>query len=318
MVKPMQEMKRLLSAIAILCAFQSLGHAQTHLDLETLEQGKDTVTTDVAKTSPATEEAEGAAVKAPTKVKTINVEELSRMNQESRTAKTPQQVEIVPAPRREVSRPRMVTSADGDSWRTYQVDDMVVALNVRYHRNFGKYFRIDAYILNESGQDRFLNIDKASVQSDDGRTRLFTQDQYARKVQSNRFWTSVGIQAATFTTALILDEAIAGSWRGHGHGPGPRFGGPHPGYIAADAVMTTGSILTYAILAEYYDGRRGGVYDTSLNYMHNYNIRPDEAVQGFMYAQYSPSADRIIINLPIGGRIYSFEWLTNEVKRYAR
>jgi len=208
-----------------------------------------------------------------------------------------------------IRRSKNIMDKDGHVWRTYAVDDMVVGLNVDFFRNNGRFWKVDVYVLNKSGDRRYLDFDKCSVTSPDGRARLFSDEQFFRRQRRRRFWKNFGIQSAIFTTsvvgsALLYDE------------PAETFG-EHVFNGVAQAMLIETAFISSEVVSAWYAYDYAQVVNKNLGYLSSYAISDNEALQGIAYSRWSPS-DIISINLSIDGKIYSFEWTVKGLRENSR
>lgn len=222
--------------------------------------------------------------------------------------------EVASAP--QVTRPgavQMEMDAAGNRWRTYQVDNYDVGINVRYFKNYGRFYRIDIYICNRGGSDAFFDFDHASVNSSKHRARLWSHDQFVRRARRRRIWTNIGAQTALVMGNIAADAAIGSAWTNNNDTW--EFGnelGLGMSTAAADIAFGIGSSAIGAATV----GELGQIYSRNVGYLSNVNIKPSNAIQGHAYARYDGNSDKLQINLPIGGRVYSFEWTTLGLERY--
>jgi hypothetical protein len=45
-------------------------------------------------------------------------------------------------------------------------------------------------------------------------------------------------------------------------------------------------------------------------------IKPNYSIEGHAYARFDGHSGKLRMNLPIGGRVYSFEWTTTRLEQY--
>ena len=210
---------------------------------------------------------------------------------------------------------RLVMDGNGDKWRMYRVDGLILGVNVRKYKDFGRWFRVDYYILNEGNSPKRFDFSSASVISPDGRAKLFTHDEFIRKSRRRRFWSSFGTNVAILTTGVILDEVVNGEYFG-GRADEYSFGRD----IAHEASSFFISELSFAGMAAasaYFSGDMSRVYSENLGYVRDYTIKPDTAIEGHAYARYSPSGV-ITVNVPVGGRVYSMDWDTSKIESLSK
>ncbi len=219
-------------------------------------------------------------------------------------AQNPEPSNIILPQGAEMIEDTQMMDADGREWRVFDVDDMTIALNVSTFRDHGRYFRIDAYILNLSDEHRLFNFSEASVDSDEGKIKLYSFEKYMRRVKNRNFWSGFGGTMAMFTGAVVLDAAL-----------GTALSSDNDWTLGDDLAYSLGSSLAYQaasvssmILADKLDQEVVTIHNNNLGYFSDYNIAPNVAIEGHAFARYSPKHDRIVINLPIGNRVYSFEW----------
>ena len=215
---------------------------------------------------------------------------------------------ITPAPTpapEESSTYKLVMDPEGKQWRMYHVDNLVLGVNVRKYKDFGRWFRIDYYILNESNENKFFDFTNSSVKSSNGRTRLFTHDEFIRKAKRRRFWASFGANVAIMTTGVILDEILNGEYY---DGRADHYSlGRDLAHDASSIIISEMSFAGMAAASAYFSGDMSKVYSNNLGYVRDYTIKPGTAIEGHAYARYTDTGS-LMVNIPVGGRVYSMNW----------
>ena len=210
---------------------------------------------------------------------------------------------------------KLLEDVDGNKWRMYEVDDMVIGVSVSRYKDFGKWFRVDYYILNEGGENKFFDFSSASVKSPDGRAKLYSYDEFMRKSRRRRFWSSFGVNVAIYTTGIILDEAVNGDYfRGRA---GEYSFGRDVAHEVSSAVISGMSVVGAIAADEYFSGDMRRVYSENIGYIRDYNIKPGTAIEGHAFAKYSKGGE-LTVNVPVSGRVYSMNLDTSSLETINR
>ncbi|MBQ8070665.1 MAG: hypothetical protein IJ202_07435 [Bacteroidales bacterium] len=218
---------------------------------------------------------------------------------------------VVPSKKDEVSSVKMIMDSDGNKWKMYEVDDLILGVNVRQYRDFGKWFRIDYYIMNRGDEGKLFDFTNASVKSPNGRAKLYSHDQFIRKARRRRFWSSFGANVAIMTTGVILDEILNGEYY---DGRADHYSlGSDIAHDVSSMVITEASAVGMMAASQYFAGDMSRVYSENLGYVRNYMVNPGIAIEGHAYARFSRDGE-LTVNVPVGGRVYSMNWDTTKIE----
>lgn len=195
----------------------------------------------------------------------------------------------------------------GDVWKYYTLNGLYVSINVKYRHYYGRYYVVSVYIQNNSPENAYFNFDSASITAGGGRVRLFSHDEYVRRVNNRQAWTAFGLSMATVVTAATLDAAINSSYYNgwDNYSPGRDFAHDFSSFIIEESAAV-GSVL----IGGYMTNEMIKVQQNNIGYLKNYMVAPKNAVSGYALAKYDPSVNQIFVNLPINGVVYSFRWNT--------
>ncbi len=206
-----------------------------------------------------------------------------------------------------VRGPKMEMDRDGNAWKVFAVDGLDVLMNVRYLQHYGKYYRIDLYVQNNTDAPVRFDFRNTTVASRLGPVKLFTQNRYLNRIDGLKTAKTIGLGICTLCATLFLATIVRGD-------PDDRdsFGEDLLRDIGSAAIEEAGYIATMMIAdSEAEDMAR--IKRNSIGYLSDYTIAPDNAIEGHAYAKYKPGADSIEITLPIGNRKYVFNWDTTSL-----
>ncbi len=206
-----------------------------------------------------------------------------------------------------VRGPKMEMDRDGNAWKVFAVDGLDVLMNVRYLQHYGKYYRIDLYVQNNTDVPVRFDFRNTTVASRLGPVKLFPQNRYLNRISGRKTAKTIGLGICTLCATLFLATIVRGD-------PDDRdsFGEDLLRDIGSAAIEEAGYIATMMIAdSEAEDMAR--IERNSIGYLSDYTIAPNNAIEGHAYAKYKPGADSIEITLPIGNRKYVFNWDTTSL-----
>ena len=200
----------------------------------------------------------------------------------------------------------------GNKWKTFHQDSLYIFLNTRYMKDHGKYYLIDIYIQNNFQKPLFFDFNAASVTANGRINYFWTYDKYRRRVQRQNGWAAFGAGVATLFTAWILDAILNGNY----------FNGDTDNYsLGLDLLHGISSVFIQDIayigamaIADGFERDYERCLQKSIGFLTPYNIPSNTALRGHTLAKFIPGADRIEINLPIGNKVYSFQWDASELE----
>ena len=206
-----------------------------------------------------------------------------------------------------VRGPKLEMDRDGNAWKVFAVDGLDVLMNVRYLQHYGKYYRIDLYVQNNTDVPVRFDFRNTTVASRLGPVKLFPQNRYLNRISGRKTAKTIGLGICTLCATLFLATIVRGD-------PDDRdsFGEDLLRDIGSAAIEEAGYIATMMIAdSEAEDMAR--IERNSIGYLSDYTIAPNNAIEGHAYAKYKPGTDSIEITLPIGNRKYVFNWDTTSL-----
>lgn len=217
-------------------------------------------------------------------------------------------LKVVRVPDRSPLRgPKMQLDQDGNAWKVFAVDGMDVLMNVRYLKHYGKYYRIDLYVQNNTDSPVKFDFGGTSVASRMGPVKLFSKNKYLNRISARKTAKTIGLGICTMCATLILATIVRGD-----PDDNDSFGEYLLKDIGATAIEEAGYIATM-MMADNEANDMARIERNNIGYLTNYTIAPNHAIEGHAYAKYKEGADSIEITLPIGGRKYVFNWDTTSL-----
>ena len=192
----------------------------------------------------------------------------------------------------------MMMDENGNVWKAYTQDGIDVLINVRYLKNYGKYYRVDLYLQNNTDSTVHFNFGDTRISTLDGPVKLFSDDRYYGRVHSRKVWKTVGVTAGTFFVSLLLQWMI-------------QSGDSDNDSVLADMALVAvdEAAVTYAMLYNHRQSENmREIRHQNIGYLKDYDIPPYNAIEGHAYAKYDPKAKSVNISIPVGGREYLLSW----------
>ena len=128
----------------------------------------------------------------------------------------------MPVANQETTAPAATAQQDG--WKSYEVDDMVILMNLQTLRQYGSFWLMNVYVENTSDQPKNLKISTASVGNGQKRNTFLSYDQLMRRARRRENWKSFGVSFASMAAATAVDVVLDGEIRKHGSGVGNVIG----------------------------------------------------------------------------------------------
>ena len=198
---------------------------------------------------------------------------------------------------------------DGRIWAYRQIGDFVVGMtNYETKDDYGKYYQIAIFIKNLGESSITFDPDKvtSSLYTKRGDTldlQVYTYDEYMKKVKNAQAWSmallgfSAGLNAGmagyqtTYTTT-------------YGAGRMP-YSQVHTTYnyaaaSAANMAATTQIITLSKLMSDERNTKSQG-------YLKITTLHPGEGIIGYMNIK-RKKGQMMTVNIPVGNRVYSFEW----------
>lgn len=203
--------------------------------------------------------------------------------------------------------PRMELDRDGNAWKVFTVDGLDVLMNVRYLRHYGKYYRIDLYVQNNTDRPVKYDFKNTTASSRLGQVKIFTKNRYLNRIGGQKAAKTIGLGICTLCTTVLLSAIVRGD-------PNDRdsFADDLLRDIGSVAIEEAGYIATMAI-ADNEAEDMSRIERNCIGYLTDYTIAPYHAIEGHAYAKYKSGADSIEITLPIGDKKYVFNWDTTSL-----
>lgn len=204
---------------------------------------------------------------------------------------------------------KMMMDRRGNAWKTYNVDGLKVLMNVRYQQHFGRYYRIDLYIENDTDSPVLYDFNHTRISSLAGPVPLFSHDRYLGRIRSRKSWKTFGISTgALFASLFVAGILDSDSGRGRADSVGEEILQD----LASITIQEAGYIAS-ALITEKEAEDMARIVHRNVGYLGTYNIPAGTALEGHAYAKYRPGAECIDITLPIGGKDYIFQWDTRSL-----
>lgn len=209
-------------------------------------------------------------------------------------------VTVIPAAPQEAVR-----DFGGITWYTYDFDGIQVAAGLRFSHDYGRYYLADIHILNTTREALNFDFDAIRMSAGDGSPiRVFTHDEYLRRVRSRQNWAHFGTQIALLPLHIIAialaDNAFDDDFSlGESLMEGLTY-----------AFIDTATDIGSTLIAAHYGAEANRVYEENLGYMRDCLIRPDSSVSGHFFARFDPHAREILLDLPLNGKTYRMSFLT--------
>lgn len=193
----------------------------------------------------------------------------------------------------------------GNEWQTFKVNDISVFLNITQVKKFGKYLQLSLYIQNDSQTESVdFDFSQTSVKKGDKIIPFFTKSEFEKKVRSRQRWNEFGAQMASVATAVTVDAALGTTKLGRHH---HSFGGELLRGLTYS--MINGSIFAgNVVLSEVNQNQMEKIIREDLGYLKSYTIEPLHSVTGFAYARFRGDKEGVVVNIPIGGKIFAFQF----------
>ena len=198
---------------------------------------------------------------------------------------------------------------DGATWWTYDLDGVILSLDVRYQHQYGNYYRVGVNIVNTTKEGINFDFDAIRMYSGENRPiRVYSRDEYFHRVRRKQNWRSFGAHIAMvplYLFALAAAEELTDfnddGWHSLGESIAEGIA-----YGLINGAATIGSDL----IASHYEGQVQQIYQDNMGYLGDYRIAPDHALQGHFFARFDPRAREVTVEIPVGGRTCRIPFLT--------
>lgn len=203
----------------------------------------------------------------------------------------------------------LMLDRNGNAWKAWHVDGLKVLLNVRYLQHYGKYYRMDLYIENDSERPVLFDFNNTRLSTLGGPVKVFSHDRYLGRISSRKTWKTIGISVGTMFVALFIAQVLHAD---DNRGDRDSFGEEILEDIASAAIEEAGYIAA-AMVSEREAEDMDRIVRNNIGYLRSCSIPPGVALEGHAYAKYKPGASVLDITLPIGGKDYVFQWDTTDL-----
>lgn len=203
----------------------------------------------------------------------------------------------------------------GVTWQSFELDDNLVSLSMRYMRNYGRYYLVDLYVLNAGEESVSIPFEGISLKCRSGALKVFDHDRYVRRLHRKQGWRNFGTQIAIFTTTWLIDVLVTEAMdldRDDRYSLGEAIGAE----LLSTAVQFAGAAGSAAVSERYIEAYRQAVTD-NLGYFKTTNLLPGHAVQGHFFTKFR-STSEILLTLELGGVEYTLALNTIEIPEVER
>ena len=206
-----------------------------------------------------------------------------------------------------VRNAKMEMDRDGNVWKVFAVDGLDVLMNVRYLKHYGKYYRVDLYIQNNTDIPVKFDFKNAAAASRLGPVRIFPKNRYLNRIGARKVAKTVGIGIGTLFVSLVMAAIVRGD-----PDDNDSFAEDLLRDLGGTAIEEAGFIATM-LIADSESEDMARIERNCIGYLGDYTVRPGQAIEGHAYAKYKKGADSIEITLPIGDKKYVFNWDTTSL-----
>lgn len=197
---------------------------------------------------------------------------------------------------------------DGKLWAYKHNDDLIVGLTCyEYKDDYGKYYQIQIYVHNLSEQSITFNPEdiSASLINNKGNNialQVYSNEEFQQKIQRTQGWAmalygfAAGVSAgsAAYSTSYSTTISPYGNFytiTNH-YNPGAAY---QANLTASLQIANLGKIM----MDEKITKEQG--------YLKKNTIHPYFGIRGYMNIK-RKKGSKLMVNIPIGNNIYSFEW----------
>ena len=228
---------------------------------------------------------------------------------------------------------------DGEAWSYYIKNGLMVAMNNSQVKDYGKWYRIQIAVSNNSIAPIDFDPDKiaSSLKKTDGSKialEIYSSDQYMKKVRRSQNWKKVlhewsegqaAAQAGYSTSTTKTNSSYDGYSNSHGNASAYGSGGYAQGNYSGNSTYhsnssTTAETVTYdgaaAYQARVIASDRMANYENALlqerqikqeGYLKRTTIYPGQAISGYINIK-RVKGESMEVVLDINGAKYSFQW----------
>ncbi len=203
---------------------------------------------------------------------------------------------------------------DGKLWAYRHINDCIVGLTCYEYKDYGKHYQIRIQINNLSFQNVTFDPDEvtASLIDKNGDSiilEVYTNDEFQKKVNRSQSWAmalygfSAGFNAGS--AGYSTSYSTTNSSNGYAYTTVTTTYNPNAAYQANIAANAQIFALGKTMAEERAMKEQG--------YLKKTTIHPNEGIVGYMNIK-RKKGDNLIVNIPLNGCVYSFEWNVNKKK----
>lgn len=198
---------------------------------------------------------------------------------------------------------------DGRIWAYRQTGDFVVGMtNYEEKDNYGKYYQIAIFIKNLG--ESSITFDPSNVTSslftahgDTLPLQVYTYDEYVKKVKNAQAWSMALLGfSAGMNAGMAGYQTTYTTTYGVGRIPYTQVHTTY-NYAAASAANMAATTQMMTLSKLMSDERN----TKSQGYLKITTIHPEEGIIGYMNIK-RKKGKSMIVNIPVGNSVYSFEW----------
>ncbi len=204
---------------------------------------------------------------------------------------------------------------DGKLWAYRYMNNCMVGLTCyEYKDDYGKYYQVQIQTNNLSSQNVTFDPDEVNAllidkNGDSIILEVYTNEEFQKKINRTQNW------------AMALYGFSAG------------FNAGSAGYSTSYSTTTSPNGYAYSTVTTHYDANAAYQANMAANaqisalgrmmadervikeqgYLKKTTIHPNEGIVGYMNIK-RKKGDNLIVNIPLNGCVYSFEWNVNKKK----
>ena len=197
---------------------------------------------------------------------------------------------------------------DGRIWAYRQIGDFVVGMtNYVDNDGYGKNYQIQIFIKNLSAYAVTFNPELVSSTiynkcGDTTKMKVYSYERYMKKVKNQQAWAMALTGFATGMNAGMAGYQTTYTTSSPGHTPYTQVSTTY-NYSAASAANLAASTQIMKLGMIMSDDKK----TISQGYLKKTTIHPNEGIIGYMNIKHRKGR-RMMVNIPIGFQVFSFEW----------
>lgn len=198
---------------------------------------------------------------------------------------------------------------DGRLWAYRQIGDFVVGMtNYEEKDDYGKYYQIAIFIKNLG--DTPVTFEPEQITStlscknnDTIPLIVYSYDKYMKKVKTSQAWSMALLGfSAGMNAGMAGYQTTYTTTYGANHMPYTQVHTTY-NYAAASAANMAATTQMMTLSKLMADDRN----TKSQGYLKMTTIHPNEGIIGYMNIKHK-KGQLMMVNIPVGGRVYSFDW----------